>query len=125
MVDHVVDNRAAKAAAAESRKRAEEDAKKVREEQLEFNNKKMAAESKYRPTPTPDEIARAASGGNVDEKEPDGSPEQNPLHPLVNAAQQIEVGNKMAETKPAGAYVNRQATTNPSDQSPKQNPPKT
>jgi hypothetical protein len=96
----LVDNKAAKAAVVESRKKTHEDIKKARADQEKFNNEKMAREAGYRPTPTVEEIQRAMTGENVDNKEPDGSPEQNPHHMIESAASQIEVGHKMAETKP-------------------------
>jgi hypothetical protein len=91
----VVDNKAAKEAVAASRKQVADDMKKAREDQIKANNEKMAADAKLRPTPTPEEIMMAMSGHNADQKEPSGAPEQNPNHPIMNAAQQIEVGRKV------------------------------
>jgi hypothetical protein len=48
--------------------------------------------SRYgKPTPTPKEIALAAAGHHVDNKEPDGSPEQDPRAPIPSIVKALEV----------------------------------
>lgn len=83
-------------------KRENEDIVRTREEQQKFNVEKMERDAKLRPTPTVEEVQRAMRGHSVDNKEPDGSPEQNPHHPVAPAAAQIEVGRKVSEARPAG-----------------------
>jgi hypothetical protein len=68
---------------------------------IKSNIDKMAADAKLRPTPTVEEVQMAMAGYNKDVKEPDGSPEQNPHHHVVNAAQQIEVDREIPKAQSA------------------------
>lgn len=86
--------------------------KKARDDQVKANEEVMARQSGYRPTPTVEEVQRALRGENVDDKEPDGSPEQNVHHRTTPVSRQIEVGHKVSEAKPStdkGAYATRAA----------------
>jgi hypothetical protein len=74
-----------------------------RAQQEKMNLAKMEADAKLRPTPTPEEVAKARAGHNVDVKEPDGAPLQNERHPIANAAQQIEVGREIPTAAPVGS----------------------
>ena len=87
--------------------------KKQREDQAKLNAEVMAKEAGYRPTPTVEEIQTGMVGGNIDDKEPDGSAEQNVHHVTTPVQTQIEVGHKVAEAKPANekaGYSTRAAT---------------
>lgn len=75
--------------------------KKFREDQAKMNDEVMAKQAKYRPTPTVEEIQNTLDGNNKDEKEPDGSAEQNVYHKPASVSAQIEVGHKTEETKQA------------------------
>lgn len=77
----------------------EDEVRKFREEQAKMNEEVMAKQAKSRPTPTVEEIQIALEGGGIDDKEPDGSPEQNVHHHTVPVSTQIEVGHKLPETK--------------------------
>lgn len=78
---------------------SDEETKKFREDQAKMNEEVMAKQAKYRPTPTVEEIQRALDGQGVDDKEPDGSAEQNVHHHTVPISAQIEVGHKTEPTK--------------------------
>jgi hypothetical protein len=95
----------------EDAKRVEADLQKQRDDMIKMNLEKMQREAEYRPTPTPDEIREAMAGKNKDYKEPDGSPEQNPAHPVANAAQQIEVGREIPPAQSAAIEENSKAKT--------------
>jgi hypothetical protein len=98
-------------AAADARKKNQEEFDKMRADQAKMNAEVMAKQDACRPTPTVEEVQKALIGEHVDEKEPDGSPEQNVHHVTTPASKQIEVGHKVAEAKPAGGvYATRTAT---------------
>lgn len=105
------DSQARREARDKDRKANEELFAKERAEMIKRNEEQMQAESKYRPTPTVEEVQSALAGHNKDNKEPDGSPLQNPQHPVVGAAQQIEVGREMpsAQPVPGGMTPEQQA----------------
>ncbi len=92
------DNRSRKDAAS---KKTHDDFRKDRADQAKSNEEVMAREAKYRPTPSIDEIQAAMAGVNVDQKVPDGSPEQNIHHRTVPIQTQIEVGRTFPEVKSA------------------------
>lgn len=73
--------------------------RKAREDQAKANEEVMAKQAGYRPTPTVEEVQKALRGEGVDEKEPDGSPEQNVHHRTTPVSKQIEVGHKTSEAK--------------------------
>ena len=95
-------NTAAVKSQAEAVKRNQEEAAAHRADQAKLNEETMARQAKYRPTPTVEEVQRALGGENVDDKEPDGSPEQNVHHRTTPVSRQIEVGRKTSEAKPSG-----------------------
>lgn len=103
------DNKARREQREAAQKQAADEFHQAREAQAKLNAEKMEAEAKLKPTPTPEEIAMAMAGHNKDIKEPSGAPLQNPNHPVLNAAQQIEVGRKMESAQPV-----------PDNQTPKQ-----
>lgn len=86
--------------------------RKAREDQAKANEEVMAKQANYRPTPSVEEVQRALRGEGVDDKEPDGSPEQNVHHHTTPVSKQIEVGHKTSEAKPSvekGGYATRAA----------------
>src|SRR4051812_38698938 len=85
------------------RKQNEQDIKKARDQQAKLNNEKMERDAKLRPTPTVEEVQQAMAGHHIDNKAPDGSPEQNVHHHVAGPAAQIEVGRKLPETKSESA----------------------
>lgn len=101
------DMKARREAREAEQKQVEENLKADREEMIQNNLKKMEQEAKYRPTPTIEEVQLAMAGQNKDIKDPDGSPEVNPNHKIVNPAQQIEVGREMP---PAKSFADDEAT---------------
>lgn len=84
---------------AEAVKRNREEAAAQRADQAKLNDETMAKHASYRPTPTVEEVQRALGGENVDDKEHDGSPEQNVHHRTTPVSKQIEVGHKTSEAK--------------------------
>src|SRR5262245_28455260 len=96
----------------QAKQKAKDDAKKAAEENYEKGQQaqeKMLAERaerdapKVKPTPTDKEVVLAMHGAHVDNKEPDGSPEQ---------PQGAAAVTKTAEAKPAaGTYATRQASS--------------
>ena len=85
--------------AADAKKKNQEEFDKMRADQAKMNEEVMAKQAKYRPTPTIEEVQKALIGEHVDEKEPDGSPEQNIHHVTTPVQTQIEVGHKVEEAK--------------------------
>jgi hypothetical protein len=101
--ENAANNKAGREARQASRDAAEKDFKDQREAMIKMNTEKMEADAKLRPTPTPEEIASARAGNNVDVKESDGAPLQNERHHIANAAQQIEVGRQLPPAQPVGS----------------------
>ena len=70
----------------------------LEKERLADHNKRnkevMDAQAKCRPTPTIEEVQKALAGEPVDDKEPDGSPEQH-VHPV-----EVKKVDKKVEEKP-------------------------
>lgn len=66
-----------RAARREEHEKRKEQLDRDRDEMIQRNEEKIARESKYKPTPTPDELNAARAGVNVDHKEHDGSPYQD------------------------------------------------
>ena len=97
------DNKARRESREQNRKAAEDSIAKQRQEQIDMNMAKMQAEAKFRPTPTPEEVAHARAGYVDLEKESDGAPLQNERHHILNPAQQIEVGRQMKSAEPVGS----------------------
>lgn len=83
--------------ASEAAKKAREEGKKEAEKRFDESRSEQekqvreAYERYGKPTPTPKEIALAAAGHHVDNKEPDGSPEQDIRAAIPNVARALEV----------------------------------
>jgi hypothetical protein len=81
----------------EAVRKAREEHKKETEKQFDESRAEQEKQvqevySRYgKPTPTPKEIALAAAGHHVDNKEPDGSPEQDIRAAIPNVARALEV----------------------------------
>jgi hypothetical protein len=118
MVDQKVVDPAAEAKmradmAEEKKKKDHEEFNKMRADQAKMNEEVMAKQAKSRPTPSIEEVHRAMTGGGLDNKEPDGSPEQDIYHHTVPPQTQIE---KTSEAKPGdnkAGYVTRDMAAKP------------